>query len=179
MPSGPRRSAVAVVVSPDGSGGIELLLTRRSWALRTHRGEVSFPGGLVEPTDEFPVSTALREANEEVALDVDVVEIVGALDPLSTVTSDGAIVPVVGLCGARPAVRRSDAEVDAVLHVSLAELLHPECYRSERWTWAGGQGVPPRSGHEMHFFELIGDTVWGATAAMLTQLLTLVLVPSR
>lgn len=170
-----RRSAVAVVLSEDGDGDLDVLLTRRSWGMRTHRGEVAFPGGAVEAGDAFPVGTALREAHEEVRLPPSEVSIVGALDPLTTFTSDRVVIPVVGVSAV--ATPRLDlvaepAEVDAILHVGVAELLHPDCYHQELWTWDGGGG---RVRHVMHFFELERDTVWGATASMLTQLLGVLL----
>ena len=112
------------------------------------------------------MSTALREAAEEITLDVSKVVVLGELDHLSTVTRRAYIVPVVALLEERPDLVASEAEVEEVLHVSVAELLHPEVYREERW------GAAP-DGRPVHFFELYGDTIWGATAAMLRQLLLL------
>jgi 8-oxo-dGTP pyrophosphatase MutT (NUDIX family) len=154
---------------PDGLGGAEatgayVVLTRRTWGLRTHQGEVSFPGGRVEP-GEAPVDGARREAHEEIGLDPASVEIIGELDRLATVTSGSFIVPYVGILPGRPDTVPSPHEVEAVLHVPLAELLDPAVFREERWTFPDG--------HEraITFFELVGDTVWGATAALLRQLL--------
>ncbi len=147
----------------EGADGLEVVLTRRDWNLRTHRGEVSFPGGRADPGEDL-TTTALREALEEVALDPARVEPLGELDHLTTVTRRAYIVPVVGLLAGRPDLHPNDGEVDAVLHVPLAELLRPEVFREERW----GDEV---NGRPVYFFELVGDTVWGATAAMLRQLL--------
>ncbi|MEZ5321678.1 MAG: CoA pyrophosphatase [Microthrixaceae bacterium] len=183
-----RRSAVAVVLraggqsaaavdpgsSPQGAGPA-VLLTRRSWSLRDHSGEMAFPGGGEEPADRFPVGTALREAYEEVALDPGAVEAVGALDPLTTVLNSRVILPVVALLTAPVDLVAEPAEVAAVRWTTLSELLHPDCYRSERWSWDGGGLVAPMVGRPMHFFELPGDTIWGATATMLVQLLSIVL----
>jgi hypothetical protein len=72
------------------------------------------------------------------------------------------------LPGGRPSLTPNPAEVDLVLHVPLAELLLDEVYREERWMWGGVE-------RPIFFFELVGDTVWGATAAMLRQLLALTL----
>lgn len=144
-------------------GELQVVLTRRSWHLRTHRGEVSFPGGRAEP-GESPLQTALREAAEEVALDPAAVEPLGELDHLTTVTRRAYIVPVLGLLPSRPELRPNDAEVDAVLHVPVAELLADEVFREERWG-------PPELARPVYFFDLPGDTVWGATAAMLRELL--------
>ncbi|MET0160594.1 MAG: CoA pyrophosphatase, partial [Acidimicrobiales bacterium] len=85
----------------DGPEGAEVVLTRRAQALRRHRGEISFPGGRLEP-GETPEAGALREAHEEVALDPGAVELVGRLSTLSTVSSLSHIVPVVGRLPGRP-----------------------------------------------------------------------------
>lgn len=141
------------------------MLTRRSWEMRSHTGEVSFPGGGQEADDDTLWDTALRESFEEVHLDPDSVERIGELDHLSTVTSRSFIVPYVGLLPARPEnLRPNPNEVDAILHVPLSELLADEVHREERW------GVPMID-HGIHFFELYGDTIWGATGAMLANLL--------
>jgi 8-oxo-dGTP pyrophosphatase MutT (NUDIX family) len=160
-----RASAVLAPLYEDG-GALHVVLTRRTWNLRSHQGEVSFPGGRQDDGEQLP-ATALREAHEEVALDPSAVEIVGELDHLATVTSRSFIVPYVGALGERPSLVANPAEVDAVLHVPVAELLDPAIFREERWRFPGG--------HEraIFFFELVGDTVWGATGAMLRQLLGL------
>lgn len=167
----PREARVArgaAVMAPiyELGGEAHVVLTRRASSLRVHSGEVSFPGGR-QDADEDLVGTALREAHEEIGLDPATVEIIGELDHLSTVTSDSFIVPFVALLPGPPQdlVANPD-EVAAVLHVPLAELLDPDVYREERWDIFGTQ-------RSMFFFELVGDTVWGATAAMLRQLLGL------
>ncbi len=105
---------------------------------------------------------------EEIALDPSLVEIIGELDHLATVSSGAEIVPFVGALPGRPDTRPNPAEVEAVLHVPLAELLDPAIFREEIWTFPGGYDQP------ITFFELVGDTVWGATAALLRQLLGIV-----
>ncbi|HZD65082.1 MAG TPA: hypothetical protein VE152_03190, partial [Acidimicrobiales bacterium] len=88
----------------------------------------------------------------------------------STVSSGSGITPVVGLLAARPDLRPNPAEVERVFDVSLAELASDTVYREERWEVPGG------SERSIHFFELDGDTVWGATARVLRELLDVVLV---
>ncbi|MCI0345842.1 MAG: CoA pyrophosphatase, partial [Chloroflexi bacterium] len=130
-----------------------------------HQGEVSFPGGAIE-AGETPAEGALREAAEEIGLDPASVEIVGELDHLTTVSSRSFIVPLVGLLPGRPdSLVPNAGEVDAVLHVPVAELLLDDVYRAEAWPWFDG------GSRDIHFFELVGDTIWGATASMLRQLL--------
>ena len=150
-----------------GSPAAFVVLTRRTWRLRTHQGEVSFPGGRVEP-GESPLDGARREAHEEIGLDPTSIEVIGELDHLATVSSDSFIVPYVGVLPGRPDTTPSPHEVEAVLHVALAELLDPAVFREEIWTFPGGHR------RAITFFELVGDTVWGATAALLRQLLGVV-----
>lgn len=165
---GARPSAVLAPFYEHGDR-THVLVTRRSWDLRHHRGEVSFPGGGADPGDGGPVGTALREANEEVGLDPGRVEVLGELDHLTTVSSDRFIVPVVGVLAARPqGLVAQPSEVEAILEVPLDALVEADRYREERWG-------PPEVDHPVHFFEIEGDTIWGATAAMLRQLLLLLM----
>ena len=157
-----RASAVLAALYED-RGEAWIVLTRRSSALRLHSGEVSFPGG-GQDLDEELRDTALREAHEEIGLDPSAVRLVGELDHLSTIMSNSYIVPFVGVLDRCPELAGNPGEVDAVLRVRLAELLEPEVFREERWDMFGAERA-------MYFFELVGDTVWGATASMLRQLL--------
>jgi 8-oxo-dGTP pyrophosphatase MutT (NUDIX family) len=142
-----------------------VILTRRTMQLRSHKGQVSFPGGRQEAGESL-VDAALRESQEEIGLDPSSVELIGELDHLATISSASAIVPFVGvLPGPPPGLRANPSEVDRILHVPLDELTDPGIYRCELW--------PIPEDHPIFFFELVGDTVWGATAAMLRQLLGL------
>lgn len=169
-PTSQARSSAVLVPLYELDGEVWVVLTRRAAHLRAHQGEVSFPGGGREG-DEDLVTTALREAHEEVALDASTVEVIGELDTLSTVTSRSSIVPFVGVLPGRPddLVANPD-EVAHIIHVRLAELLAEEVYREELWAFDGSE-------RSMFFFELHGDTVWGATASMLQRLLALVTDP--
>jgi 8-oxo-dGTP pyrophosphatase MutT (NUDIX family) len=155
----------SAVLAPlyEHEGETWVVLTRRSSALRVHSGEVSFPGGGQEPGEDL-TDTARREAHEEIGLEPTSVELIGELDHLSTITSNSFIVPYVGVVDGRPHLHPSPAEVEVVLHVALSELLDPSHFREERWGVFG-------TDRPIWFFELVGDTVWGATAAMLRQLL--------
>jgi 8-oxo-dGTP pyrophosphatase MutT (NUDIX family) len=164
---GSRPAAVLVPLFEEAAEA-HVILTRRSSALRSHTGEVSFPGGRLDG-DELPLTAALREAGEEVGLDPAAVEIVGQLSPLSTFSSRSTITPFVGVIGHRPHLHPNPAEVERVFDLSLAELVSDGVYRQELWE------LPDVGWREMNFFELTGDTVWGATARMLKELLELVL----
>lgn len=158
-----RAPAAVLVVVFEESGEAEVVLTRRSSELRTHTGEISFPGGRLEP-GETPAEAALREAKEEVGLDPAGVEVLGSLAPLSTASSRTALVPVVGLMEGRPVLLPNPAEVARAFTVRLAKLMSSSVYHRERW----GKGSASR---DVHFFELPGETVWGATAKVLVELL--------
>lgn len=147
----------------DSDAGATLILTRRAWHMRSHTGEVSFPGGRFEPGDADLRATALRESHEEIALDPRLVDVVGRLPQLTTVSSPAAIVPYVGVLAERPSLVPEPGEVDGILDVTIEELLDPAIYREEIWTRDGVD-------LEITFFELEGDTLWGATARMLRSL---------
>jgi 8-oxo-dGTP pyrophosphatase MutT (NUDIX family) len=159
---GARPAAVLVTLAP-GDRGPEVLLTRRSMSMRHHRGEISFPGGRMDP-GETATETALREAYEEVGLDSNRVRIVGELSHVNTVVSMSYIVPKVAIADERWELAPASGEVDRVMWVPLSELTSPGVYHGERW------GAAP-SDRLLHFFELADETVWGATAHMLVDLL--------
>jgi 8-oxo-dGTP pyrophosphatase MutT (NUDIX family) len=151
-----------------------VVLTRRSAHLRSHRGEVSFPGGRLDG-EETPEQGALREAGEEIGLDPESVTLVGRLMPVTTYASGSNITPVVGLLPGRPRLVASPHEVEHVFDVALAELADPNVFREEWWTVAGRGPTAGGEPFPVWFFELPDDTVWGATARMLVDLLRLIL----
>jgi 8-oxo-dGTP pyrophosphatase MutT (NUDIX family) len=159
-----RHSAVLLVLA-DGPDGAEVLLTRRSMQLRSHKGEMSFPGGRCDP-GETPVQTALREAHEEIGLDPTRPQVVGELEHLSTIVSKSYIVPVVATLDDRLDLSPRTMEADRVMWTPISDLTGPGTYHRERW------GLPPLD-RPLHFFHLDDETVWGATARMLVDLLIL------
>jgi 8-oxo-dGTP pyrophosphatase MutT (NUDIX family) len=164
------RPAAVLCALFDEAGEAHVILTRRSSNLRSHTGEVSFPGGRLDVGEEA-VDAALREAHEEVGIDPATIDVLGPLSSLVTVRGHVLITPFVGALTSRPQLRPSPAEVERAFDVSLAELVSEGVYREELWDIPGDG---PRS---ISFFELLGDTVWGATAWMLRDLLELVLQP--
>lgn len=167
VPDGARDSAVLCLLYEE-AGEPHVVLTRRSPMMRLHAHEVAFPGGRKDDDDADLWSTALREAEEEVALDASTVEHVGALDSFVTVGSRTLVTPYVGVTDRRPVLTASPDEVESVRHVALSELLLDEVWREEIWPLRHF-GAP----RAITFFELEGDTVWGATGAMLRQLLAI------
>ena len=171
VPPGSAPSGVLVLLY-EHEGEPWVVLTRRAWHLRHHAGEVSFPGGRREPGDADLWATALREATEEVGLDPGNVSRIGRLDSFVTVGSRSLVCPFVATAAQRPDLVPDPVEVDQVLHVRLAELTDPASWREEVWSLDEAFGGE----RTMTFFELHGDTVWGATAAVLRRLLTMVIV---
>lgn len=164
-PASSRPAAVLVAVFDQGDEA-HLILTKRPQTMPSHRGEIAFPGGKQDPGDPTLRAAALREAEEEIGLDPASVDVVGELDRISTVASQFTITPFVGVLLGPPALVPDPFEVDAVFAVAVSELLHPEAYREESWDLWGAW-------RPMAFFEIPGETVWGATARILYRLLTL------
>ena len=163
------RVAAAVLIPLFEEGGeARIVLTRRSSSLRSHRGEVSFPGGRIEP-EEAPLQAALREAHEEVGIDPARPEVLGKLAPLATLSSSSSITPFVAVLPERPVLRPNPAEVELAFDVAMADLLADGVHREERWDIPGAGDDRP-----VQFFSLPDDLVWGATARLLHQLLGLV-----
>jgi 8-oxo-dGTP pyrophosphatase MutT (NUDIX family) len=146
---------------PDEPG---LIFTERRADLRRHAGEISFPGGRQDEIDADLATTALREAQEEIALEPARVELVGALPPVSTFVTDYCVHPFVGLV-AHPAeldLRPNPTEVETVLTYSLEVLReHYEMRRLIR------RGIPIHT----PTYEVAGQLIWGATARILGDLL--------
>ncbi len=161
--SGARPGAVLMLFG-EGELGPDLLLTERAHTMRSHPGQVSFPGGKVDESDESPTAAALREAEEEVGLDPSGVEVLATLPELWLPPSNFAVTPVLAWWREEsPIWVREPAEVHAVLRVPVAELLDP----THRIT------VTHPSGYASPGF-LIGDDkdliLWGFTAGLISKL---------
>ena len=164
-----RRSAVLIPIYCSAQDELHVILTRRSAMMKHHTHEVSFPGGNQEPEDQDLWATAIREAHEEIGLNPELPRFVGTLDSFVTVGSNSLVTPFVGILDTVPALEANPIEVEEIIDVPLAELLNPDIFREEIWQWQDGKSRP------VFFFELIGDTVWGATASMLRQFLLVLL----
>lgn len=152
-----RRSAVLMLFGPDLDGGEDVVLTERSHTLRSHPGQVSFPGGRLDEGDDGSVGAALREAEEEVGLDPAGVEVLATLPDLYLTPSENAVTPVLAWWPVPGEIGVVDrGEVESVVRVRVADLLDP----ANRFTAVFGPYRGPA-------FE-VGDLyVWGFTAKLL------------
>ena len=171
-PPGPeaRQGGVLVLLYLYG-GHVHLPLILRPTYSGVHSGQVGFPGGGRESADADLTATALREAYEEVGVEPAAVIVLGQLSPLFVTASNYLVQPTVGWCSSRPDFRTDPYEVAQLLETPLAHLLDPATTQRELWPLRG-RAV------EVPFFAVAGQTVWGATAMMLSELLALPAVQS-
>jgi 8-oxo-dGTP pyrophosphatase MutT (NUDIX family) len=142
-------------------GELTAVFTKRPADMRRHAGEISFPGGRQDPGEELR-DTALREAEEEIGLMRDLVDVVGALPPTGTFVTNYVIYPFVGITAPGGAFRPNPVEVDEIVQLSLAELLAG--YEHKRLI---RRGVPIKT----DTYTVRGHLIWGATARILAGLL--------
>jgi len=161
---GALREAAVLVALFHKDGEPHVLLTRRCADLRHHAGQISFPGGRIDPDDEDSLAAALREAQEEVGLAARHVDVLGRLSEQLVVVTGFRLTPWVGSVPYPYPYRAHPGEVDEILEVPLAELARPGAHRTETREAYGML-------HEVHFFTLSRDAIWGATARVLHELL--------
>ena len=144
-----------------------LLFTKKTASVPHHRGQFSFPGGVVEESDASRVETALREAWEEIRLPVSAVEVLGLLDDTETRATPFIITPVVGIVTDHVDFVPDGREIERVLEVPLRVLRDPAIFHTETWERSGEP-------HLVHFYRVSEeDVIWGATARILKQFLSL------
>lgn len=159
----PRPASTLLVIYPGASGELLVPLTVRRDDLRSHAGEVSLPGGAVDPTDASREAAALREAWEEVALSPSLVRVAGALDDVWIPGSNFELRPFVGTVAERPTLIPHSGEVSAIVELPLAALWDPSVVGVEEFAV---RGLDLRAG----VFRYGGVMVWGATAITLGML---------
>ena len=144
-----------------------LLFTKRSDQVKYHKGEISFPGGAVDEEDLELVTTALREAHEEIGLKKSDVQIIGILDDIVTVTQF-IVTPIVGLFPYPYPFKVSEIEIAELIEVPLSFLLDEECFSQEEIIRGGQREI-------VYAYQYGKHIIWGATARILKQFLDLIL----
>jgi 8-oxo-dGTP pyrophosphatase MutT (NUDIX family) len=162
---GARLSAVLALLYPH-RGEPHLVLTLRTPSLREHSGQISLPGGRIDPHDFSAAEAALRETREELGIATDEVELWGGLMPIFTQTSNFVLIPFVGETPARPPFVPNSAEVAEVIEVPFGHLLDPRSVGEERW-WVRGRW------RRVGFYRYGEHKIWGATGRILRQLVEL------
>jgi 8-oxo-dGTP pyrophosphatase MutT (NUDIX family) len=133
-----------------------VLVTRRTDTVRTHKGEISFPGGVRHLEDPDLLTTALRETEEELGIPGEAFDMLGRLPPTHTVVSGYVILPFVGLLAERPRMRPSPIEIAEIVEMDLARLAEVE-----------REVIPEGRPGGWFAYELDGHTVWGATGRIM------------
>lgn len=145
--------------------GLELLFTRRTETVLTHKGQISFPGGQREEVDDETVATALRESYEEIGLEPERVTVLGELDDVFTSVSGFVITPVVGFVdGGLDDLRPAPDEVKSLLMVPVATLADPGIHTTETRLVDGET-------YRIHYYTVGDDIIWGATGRIVYQFL--------
>jgi 8-oxo-dGTP pyrophosphatase MutT (NUDIX family) len=165
-PDGPLVRAAVLVPLLD-RGEPYMVFAKRSETVGSHRGQISFPGGVVDPGDASFLAAALRECEEEIGLPRAAVEPLGALDDTETVATNFVITPWVGVIRQPVTWRPDGEEIERVIEVPFAELAKPGGMRTEEWERNGVR-------RPVYFFDYRGDTIWGATARIVKHYLDVV-----
>ncbi len=166
-PSFPRAAVLLPLYEKDG--GCHLLFTKRTYQVKHHKGEISFPGGMFDKEDADLERTALREASEEIGLEERDAQILGALDDIVTVT-EFIVTPFVGVVPYPYPFKLSPVEIAELIEVPLATLLDPSCF--------GEKEIIQNDRKRMvEAYQYKDHNIWGATARILKQFLDLISSP--
>jgi 8-oxo-dGTP pyrophosphatase MutT (NUDIX family) len=161
--STPRKSGVLILLFPSlESGELCLVLTRRTESVADHKGQISLPGGAVDPDDPSIAYTALREACEEVGICGDTMRILGSLTPIYIPPSDFCVQPYVAYLSHPPQFQPQPEEVAEIIEVPLPYLLDKKNIVVEEWLF-------DEEVKQVPFFNIYGHKVWGATAVVLSE----------
>lgn len=166
LPCDGHRKASVLVTLVIQANHLHLLLTKRTDTVEHHKGQISFPGGMVDERDESETATALREAEEEIGIPRSMISILGTLDDIQ-IPSGFIVTPVVGVIDALPELKTNSDEVAEVLIIPLEKFLDPSVRRMETRVLLGAE-------RRLYFYDVWREPVWGATAHIIKQFADLI-----
>ena len=167
LPGKDARIAAILILFYPNNGSICTVLMQRPDYIGVHGGQISFPGGKQEPEDADVIQTALREAYEETGVDPSKVSIIGVLTPLFIPVSNMIVTPVAGWLNEVPLYNIKSDEVVFLFEADLKKLLDPSIVKSKPFEIRGEKV-------EIKYFDYNGNTIWGATAMILHELLIII-----
>jgi len=170
VPPGPLIKAAVLVPIVDRAGEPYLLFAKRTDRVGHHKGQISFPGGVIDPGDRSALDAALRECEEEIALPRAAVEPLGVLDDSETVATHFVITPIVGVVWRPVAWQPDGEEIEKVIEVPFALLAAEGSCRVEHREHEG-------TTRPVYFFDYQDESIWGATARILVHFLELLRAP--
>ncbi|MCX8490179.1 MAG: CoA pyrophosphatase [Cyclobacteriaceae bacterium] len=157
----PKPGSVLILLYPEG-GRLKFPLTKRQEYVGAHSAQVSFPGGKSEPNEDY-IETALREAEEEIGVSRNLMQVIGKLSPFFVIPSNFLVTPVVAFAERKPHFIPQLSEVDKIIEGDVEELLRDDAVLTKEIVAA--KIYPMLAPH----FEIEGEVVWGATAMMLNE----------
>jgi len=161
-----REAGVLILLYPH-NGSINTVFIQRPDYIGVHGGQISFPGGKKEPGDSNIVETALRETEEEIGIKTYEISVVGTLTPLFIPVSNTLVTPVAGWMDSRPGFKHQSVEVVYLIEGELKRFLEPSIIRIKPFEIRGEM-------IDVKYFDYEGNTIWGATAMILNELLVLI-----
>jgi len=157
------KDAAVLVALIEREGSLDVLLTKRAAHLKHHPGQISFPGGKIEQSDKSIIATALRESHEEIGLSPEKVSVIGQLKPYHTITGY-LVTPIVAIIKGDVDYQNDPNEVDEIFQVPLKHFLDPNNRHTVEVFHKG-------KSHHVHFMPYKQYNIWGATAAMMEDLI--------
>ena len=163
-----REAGVLIVFFEKSPGGFHILFIRRgsSHDQDKHAGQIGFPGGKKEPGDKDMMYTAMREAEEEVGIDLSQVDVLGPLSPLFITVSKYLVHPFVAYSRTEPQLTRQESEIEEILELPLAEFRSPSAIQETKIQLSAGITL-----NHVPCFQIEGHIIWGATAMIMNELL--------